>query len=175
LINFREVTLRYLGWCPGIDSAINLIPDKDIPERWITYALVSLAVLVGILGFRSYLMFPHTYHWDIDFHDSEYDDVYGMYVEKKSGDFFGIHTVTMDVIAPQNTTCQIQLHQRSEGELRSLWVYRNGYFFFNQHPNPSFNTTMDLHNSYIFIFYAESVETNIIVDIKYLRQDPFFP
>lgn len=175
MINFRKLTLRYFGWCPGIDSAINFIPDKDISNRWITYPLISLTVIVSIFGLHNYLMFPTNYHWDINFHDSEYDDVYDMYFEKRSGDFFGIYMININIDSPQNTTCQIQLHQRTEGELRSLWTYRNGYYFFNLNPKTSFNTTMDLHNPYIFIFYSESVETKITVDIKYLKKDPYFP
>ncbi len=174
-MNFRKLTSRYFGWCSGIDSALKFIPDKDISDQWIVYSFASLSAIVVILGLRSYLMFFNNYQWDIDFHDSEYDEIYSMYVEKRSGDFFGIYMINIDVVAPQNTTCQIQLHQRYEGELCSLWAYRNGYYFWNLNPKTSFNTTMDLHNPYIFIFNSDSTETNIPIDIKYLRKDPSFP
>ena len=29
-MNLRKVTLRYLGWCPGIDSAARFIPERNI-------------------------------------------------------------------------------------------------------------------------------------------------
>ena len=29
-MNLRKVTLRYLGWCPGLDSAARFIPDRNI-------------------------------------------------------------------------------------------------------------------------------------------------
>jgi hypothetical protein len=29
-MNLRKVTLRYLGWCPGIESAARFVPDREI-------------------------------------------------------------------------------------------------------------------------------------------------
>jgi len=29
-MNLRTLTLKYLGWCPGVDSAARFIPDREI-------------------------------------------------------------------------------------------------------------------------------------------------
>jgi len=174
-MNFRKLTLRYLGWCPGIDSAINLIPDKDVSNRKITYSISALGMVVLILGIRSFLLFPHNYAWEIDFDDSDYDEPYGMYVESRTGDFWGIYSIKIRVEAPQNATIQIQLHQRSEGNLYSLWTYRDGVFYWKESPKTEFDIGMSLQNPFIWKIYSESREARIYVDIKYLRQDPSFP
>ncbi len=174
-MNFRKLTLRYLGWCPGIDSAINLIPDKDVSNRKITYSISALFTAVLILGIRSFLLFPHNYAWEIDFDDSPYDEPYGMYVESRTGDFWGIYSIKIRVEAPQNATIQIQLHQRSEGNLYSLWTYRDGVFYWIESPKPEFDIEMSLQNPFTWKIYSESREAYIYVDIKYLRQDPSFP
>jgi hypothetical protein len=31
-MNLRKITLRYLGWCPGVKSAARFIPDRDKEE-----------------------------------------------------------------------------------------------------------------------------------------------
>jgi len=31
-MNLRTLTLKYLGWCPGMDNAARFIPDGDIPD-----------------------------------------------------------------------------------------------------------------------------------------------
>jgi hypothetical protein len=48
-MNLRKITLKYMGWCPGIEAAARFIPDKDIPNK-ITVAsmLLSLTILISI-------------------------------------------------------------------------------------------------------------------------------
>ena len=29
-MNLRKITLRYMGWCPGVDSAARFVPDREI-------------------------------------------------------------------------------------------------------------------------------------------------
>lgn len=52
-MNFRKITLKYMGWCPGIEAAARFIPDKEIPRTHV-YILISIAALgVGV----PYLLF----------------------------------------------------------------------------------------------------------------------
>ena len=32
-MNLRKITLKYMGWCPGVKSAAMFIPDKEISSR----------------------------------------------------------------------------------------------------------------------------------------------
>ena len=31
-MKLRALTLKYFGWCPGMDNAARFIPDGDIPD-----------------------------------------------------------------------------------------------------------------------------------------------
>jgi hypothetical protein len=43
-MNLRKVTLRYLAWCPGVESAARFMPDRDIPPTRI--ALFTAIVVI---------------------------------------------------------------------------------------------------------------------------------
>jgi hypothetical protein len=45
-MNPRKITLEYLGWCPGVESAARFIPDKELSER-----VILLRITGGVLGF----------------------------------------------------------------------------------------------------------------------------
>jgi len=42
-MNFRVLTLRYMGWCPGVESAARFIPDREIPPIRIVFAVFIIA------------------------------------------------------------------------------------------------------------------------------------
>ena len=46
-MNPRKITLKYLGWCPGVSSASNFIPDKEIPNSLVFFASLLFLLLVG--------------------------------------------------------------------------------------------------------------------------------
>lgn len=45
-MNPRKITIEYLGWCPGVESAARFIPDKEVSER-----VILLRITGGVLGF----------------------------------------------------------------------------------------------------------------------------
>lgn len=45
-MNPRKITLEYMGWCPGVESAARFIPDKEFSER-----VILLRIKGGVLGF----------------------------------------------------------------------------------------------------------------------------
>ena len=57
-MNLRKITLRYMGWCPGIDSAAKFIPDVDIP---VTPKLLGIVIIIfsgiTLLSFGAYNFF----------------------------------------------------------------------------------------------------------------------
>jgi len=46
-MNLRTVTLKYLSWCPGMTNAAELLPDRDIPDRYIVMLGFLMIVSVG--------------------------------------------------------------------------------------------------------------------------------
>lgn len=55
-MNFRILTLKYMGWCPGVESAAKFIPDRDIPPTRIVFA----ALLIGSVSASSFLLSRET-------------------------------------------------------------------------------------------------------------------
>ena len=128
-MNLRALTLKYMGWCPGIEVAARFIPDREIPNK-----RVKQVSIIGGLIFLFYLIYyvvtpPRGYAWDLEFDKAKYDEVYKMYVRRAVGSFSGIYTMRMWSEAPENTTVIVQLFQRSEGHLSYYWTFRNGMFY----------------------------------------------
>ena len=51
-MNLRKVTLRYLGWCPGVDNTARFIPDGDIPDVKMRKIGAILMVALSFLIFK---------------------------------------------------------------------------------------------------------------------------
>lgn len=49
-MNLRTITLKYMGWCPGVSSAARFIPNRDADPRRIV-SIIALAMLMLISGF----------------------------------------------------------------------------------------------------------------------------
>ena len=49
-MNPRTVALRYLGWCPGVESAARFMPDQDLPTSKIVASLL-VGLMVSLSGF----------------------------------------------------------------------------------------------------------------------------
>jgi len=47
-MNPRKTTLKYLGWCPGVKSAAEFVPDRNIPNIYILFTAFSAILLVGL-------------------------------------------------------------------------------------------------------------------------------
>jgi hypothetical protein len=54
-MNPRKITLRYMGWCPGVKSAARFIPnrDKEEEESWERIFTKRNLTLLGIIGLFS--------------------------------------------------------------------------------------------------------------------------
>jgi len=175
-MNLRVLTLRYMGWCPGVKAAARFVPDKEIPNKRVK----QVSYIVGLI-FLLYLIYyvvtpPRSYAWDLDFKDAEYDEAYKMYVTKKSGDFTGIYYVRIWVEAPKNTTVFIQLLQRTESNPRHIWTFRNEMFWnFDDPRGYEINENWELHNPYIWKVYSESRDTAVHMRVEFLRSNPDWP
>jgi hypothetical protein len=95
-MNLRALTLRYLGWCPGVHSAARWIPDREYSNRRVFAS--SMIIFVAILGLSLsfYLVrVPQSYSWDIEFFDAAFDNVTGMYVIEKYAEFDGVYNLSI--------------------------------------------------------------------------------
>ena len=50
-MNLRDITLRYMGWCPGVKSAARFIPDNDVPPT----RIALFVAIVALTSVSSYL------------------------------------------------------------------------------------------------------------------------
>jgi len=54
-MNLREISRRYLGWCPGYDSAEKFIPDRNIGAKTLAvYFVLLLLAVVVVFPFEPY-------------------------------------------------------------------------------------------------------------------------
>ena len=49
-MNIRAMTVKYLGWCPGVKAASQFLPDKEIPSKQAAMMLV-LASMISLSGY----------------------------------------------------------------------------------------------------------------------------
>jgi len=59
-MNLRRITLKYMGWCPGVDSAARFLPDYDIPLKpWMLFvSIVGITVLYLAAQPSFYTQYP---------------------------------------------------------------------------------------------------------------------
>ena len=50
-MNMREITLRYMGWCPGVKAASRFLPDREIPSTQVAMML-ALASMISLSGYH---------------------------------------------------------------------------------------------------------------------------
>jgi len=47
-MNLRRLTLRYMGWCPGVKSAATFIPDKEFSGRTLFLTTLSITSIIVV-------------------------------------------------------------------------------------------------------------------------------
>ena len=48
-MNLRTLTLKYLGWCPGVKEAARFMPERDIPGIFLIGSLSAVILLTGVV------------------------------------------------------------------------------------------------------------------------------
>jgi hypothetical protein len=62
-MNLRALTLKYMGWCPGVKSAAQFIPKKDVSSKIFLLSAVAFISIIGYSGYtiaQYYLRPPET-------------------------------------------------------------------------------------------------------------------
>ena len=51
-MNLRSLTLKYLGWCPGVESAARFIPERDVSNKTVIALALSFTsiIIVGLFA-----------------------------------------------------------------------------------------------------------------------------
>lgn len=49
-MNFRQIILRYVGWCPGVKTASKFLPNREIPSTQVAMML-ALASMISLSGY----------------------------------------------------------------------------------------------------------------------------
>jgi len=45
-MNLRVLTQKYMGWCPGVESAARFIPDRDVNDKAVGAAFIMLMLYI---------------------------------------------------------------------------------------------------------------------------------
>lgn len=54
-MNLRKITLKYMGWCPGVKSAARFLPDYDIQLKpWMLYVSIASIALLYVVSQPSF-------------------------------------------------------------------------------------------------------------------------
>lgn len=175
-MNLRSLTLRYMGWCPGVEAAAHFIPDREIPNK-----RVKQVSIIGGLIFLSYLIYnvvtpPRSYAWDLDFKNAKYDEIYKMYFKEVDGFFDGIYKVKMWVEAPEDTYVLVHFFSLySQNYLRGAWINRDGVFYSAAQPRTCYGNQYegkwDLDYHYVWRVYSESKDIIFHIRVDFLRSE----
>jgi hypothetical protein len=59
-MNLRSLTLKYLGWCPGVESAARFIPERDVSNKTVIALAISFTsiIIVGLFAAQNLLIRP---------------------------------------------------------------------------------------------------------------------
>ena len=49
-MNLKKVTLRYMGWCPGVESAARFLPDRDMSRGSLILTGITSASILIVAG-----------------------------------------------------------------------------------------------------------------------------
>lgn len=170
-MNLRAITLKYMGWCPGMKNAAQFIPNREIPNE----RLKQVSTLGGLI-FLSYLVYnvvapPRSYAWDLGFENAKYDDIYKMYVREAVGSFGGIYSFKMWAETPENTTILVQIYAvENKNYPRALYTYRNDMFYYGGKPvGKHYEGEWEFNDHYVWRVYSESKEAVFYVRLNFLR------
>ena len=186
-MNLRRITLKYMGWCPGIEAAARFIPDKEIPDGRVKWVSAMGGAFLILLAIYSVVSSPRSYGWDIGFENAKYDDFYGMYVREVEGPFEGLYRFTMWAEAPRNASALVMefsaVYSRfSRNHLRWIWRYADGEFYSGAQPLQRYGTEYVeeayMYGHHVWRVYSESRDAVFHIRVEFLSSkggDPWRP
>jgi len=170
------LTLRYLGWCPGIENVARWIPDKEYSNRRVAAVSVTvLSVLVGFSFYYSLVRVRPSYSWDIEFTDAAYDDAMDMYKITKNADIDGIYNVTIWADSKPGEYGLIRLlYQGPRDELAEKWKISNGLIqlHIQDEYGSRYSSSGTWRAATLWEIYSSSRDQIVHIRIQYLKERP---
>ena len=173
-MNPHRITLKYMGWCPGIDNVAKWIPDKEYSDRRV--AAVSVTVLIALFGFSfiySLTRVRPSYSWDIEFTEAAYDDAKEMYVVTKYANLDAIYNITIWADSKAGDYGLIRLiYQGPRNELMQEWKISEGLISLLIHDEYGlrYSSSGSTRASTIWEIYSSSRDQKVHIRIQYLKE-----
>jgi hypothetical protein len=177
-MNLRTLTLRHLGWCPGVNSIAMRIPDKEYSDRRVfAWSLSIFIVILGSSIYFSYAGQPQpSYSWDIEFTEAVYDDFYGMYRVEREANLDGDYNVSFWVDPMEGENMLIRLYYKygaGREELKESFIITDGVIFYPPDEIGSlYNSAGPWRASTVWRAYSSSRDLRLHIRIQYLRRTP---
>jgi len=175
-MNLHALTLRYLGWCPGVDSVARWIPDKEYSNRRVLAP--SMTVFIILLGFSLYYHFSMgepSYSWDVEFTEAVYDDITDMYMVEKTTDTNGVYNLTIwaDSTAGGNILIRWIYRGPKWDVINQEWLITDGVIRcppdeYGLHYSSYWSTRA----SAVWRIYSNSRDQKVHIRIQYLKEVP---
>ena len=174
-MNLRNVTLQYLGWCPGVKSLAMRIPDKEYSDRRVfAYSMTIFIVILGLSLYFSFARGPESYSWDIEFTEAAYDDVLDMYFVEKHASMDGVYNTSIWADTTAKGSILIRLfYQGPRDDLIQEWQITDGVI--RMPPDEIgllFNEVGPWRASTVWKMYSSSRDLLLHIRLQYLKNAP---
>ena len=176
-MNLHSLTLRYLGWCPGVDSIAMWIPDKEYSDRRVfAYSMTVFIVILGLSLYGSFARGPQSYSWDIEFTEAPVDDITGDYVVKKTAGMDGVYNISIWAESTPGEYVRIRLMDGQEYQVHAEWRISDGVVWLAQDEHGSrFDSPWNMRSPTIWKVYSSSRDQKVHIRITYWKKEPVWP
>jgi hypothetical protein len=133
-MNMRKLTLRYMGWCPGVESAASFLPDREISRGGLLLtgiASASILIAAGLIVL-SYAKPPEwrplTVTIDgVAYHDEGFNE---------SFDYSTIRGKSVDFSMPLNTSEFVKIGSQVERQVYEFQSLGEAWLFLEEWSTP---------------------------------------
>jgi hypothetical protein len=170
------LTLRYLGWCPGVNHVAAWIPDKEYSDKQVFRGSVFALATILSLSYYSFAKQPQSYFWDIDFTDASIDEETGDYMIWKKASMDGIYNISLWAESTPGEYIRIIFSDAYEHNVRAEWRISDGVVYLAQDEYGSrFESPWESRASTIWKVYSSSRDQKIHIRITYWKKYPVWP
>lgn len=133
-MNLRRITLRYMGWCPGMESAVRFLPDRDMSRRGLLLTGITSAPILIVAGLIV-LSYSKPPEWrpltvtidGVTYLDEEFNE---------SFDYSTIRGKRVDFSMPLNTSEFVTIGSPSERQVYEFQSLREAWLFLEEWSTP---------------------------------------
>jgi hypothetical protein len=175
-MNLRKITLRYMGWCPGVHSVAMWIPDKEYSNRRVfASSMTVFMVIIGVSLFYRSSLKPSSYSWDIEFTEAAYDDAMDMYVVEKRVNLDGDYNISIWTDSAAGESCFIRWLYLGpvRDQLHQEWIITDGVIrcFLDEY-GLHYSEPRSARASTVWMIYSNSRDQKVHIRIQYLGEYP---